>query len=98
MDAVRSVLAKELETKPTPGKIYRVMAVSLQDGKNGLIESDLIFETDGKRAHIVLEWWPNTGGGDVPKTAVEIDPTLLQKLSGPKWKADFFYRGQITVP
>jgi hypothetical protein len=98
MAAVRSVLAKELEPKPTSGKIYKVMAFSMQSGKPGLIESDLIFEADGKRAQLVLEWWPNTGSGDVPKTTIEIEPAFLQRVSGQNMKCDFFYRGQIPIP
>ena len=95
-DAVRASIASEARFRPQAGKIYKAMAPALESGKNILVEADLIFEQDGARAFIVLEWWPNTGKGDVPKNTVEIHPAYLQKASGQKF--DFFYRGQISIP
>jgi hypothetical protein len=96
VDAVRASLATETRFKPQPGRIYKVVAPALEKNKNILVEADLIFEQGGARVFIVLEWWPNTGKGDVPKNTVEIDPVYLQKASGQKF--DFFYRGQISIP
>ena len=96
VDAVRAAIASQAKFALQPGKIYKVMFFAREEGKNILAEADLIFEHDGKRAQIVLEWWPNTGQGDVPKITTEIDPAYLQKSSGQKF--DFFYRRQISIP
>ena len=92
VDAVRVAIASQTKFVPQPGKIYRVCCFALERGENQIIESDLIFEHDGKKAYIVLEWWPR----NTPKQAVQIDPAYLQKASGGKF--DFFYRGQISLP
>jgi hypothetical protein len=93
-DAVRSIIAKAPNFQPEAGKIYKVTCFALEEGKNILIEADLVFA--GPKAFIVLEWWPNTGQGDVPKAKVEIHPAYLQRTKNQKF--DFFYRGQIVIP
>ncbi|MGA2862946.1 MAG: DUF6602 domain-containing protein [Verrucomicrobiota bacterium] len=95
-DAVRASISSGTRFKPQAGKIYKAVAFALERDKNILMEADLIFEQEGARAYLVLEWWPNTGKGDVPKNTVEIDPAYLQKVSGQQF--DFFYRGQISIP
>jgi len=95
-DAVRAAIASEVSFGPQPGKIYKVIFPALERGKTIIGEADLLFENEGKRAYIVLEWWPNTGKGDVPKVTVEIDPAYLQQASNQKF--DFFYQGQISIP
>ena len=97
VDAVRAAISSEAKRfNADSAKIYKVMFMALENGQNILSEADLIFDADGKKAHIVLEWWPNMGQGDVPKIAPEIDPAYLQKVE--RQKFDFFYRGQISIP
>lgn len=96
-EAVRTAISSDPKSFNTqPGKIYKVTCIALERGKNILIESDLIFESDGKRAFIVLEWWADAGHGEVPKLTVEIDPVFLRRPQ--KGKIDFFYQGQISMP
>ena len=73
-------------------KLYRLRSLTVENGKDTLI--DLTLEFEGKRAFAIWEFIPV---GDYQlKARLELDPSLLQRVTNPA--CDFYYHGQLVLP
>ena len=73
-------------------KTYTVRSVTVDNGKNSVI--DLCLEFDGNRAFVV---WDKVLFGEFElKARLEIDPRRLKKARSSV--CDFFYRGELVLP
>ena len=75
-----------------PTKTYKMRSRTVEQGKDS--EVDLPLEFEGSRAFAV--WDSITFGNFKFKARVEIDPTLLQKIS--YRDCDYYYRGNLVLP
>jgi hypothetical protein len=74
----------------------KLEAFACENGKNTVMECNVILEPGKHRARAVPAWFPNTGASDIPSVELNLDPRRLEKAWG--YEFDYFNRDKIDLP